>query len=103
MELEEQIRLHKAISKRMEELEEKKRELSQSIMAAMTDKTLQVNGYLVKRFSRLSISLTPEQARPFGAVKMEEVVDKEKLKALYKSGEPIPGVKEISFIHVLIT
>lgn len=100
MSLEEQIRLHKEISKKIEELEEQKRTLSQSIMQAMTGKTLQLGDYLVKRFSRLSISMTPDQARTFNAVKFEEVVDKEKIKMLYRSGNPIAGVKEIEYIQI---
>lgn len=43
MNLEEQIHLHKEISNKIEALEEQKRTLSQSIMQAMSDKTLQVH------------------------------------------------------------
>lgn len=102
MNLEEQIRLHKEISQKIEELEEQKRTLSQSIMQAMPGKNLQLGGYVVKRFSRLSISMTPDQARSLNAVKFEEVIDKEKIKMLYKSGHPITGVKEVAYIQISI-
>jgi hypothetical protein len=100
MNLEEQIHKHKEISKKIEELEELKRALGQSIMHAMQGKSLQLGCYLVKRYSRLSISTTPDEARDFNAIKLEEVVDKDKIKALYKSGRPIPGVKEIEYIVI---
>lgn len=100
MNLEEQIRQHKEISRKIEELEELKRTLSQSIMYAMQGKSLQLGGFLVKRHSRLSITTTTDEARDFNAIKLEKVVDKDKIKALYKSGTPIPGVKEIEYIVV---
>lgn len=102
MHLEEQIRLHKEISQKIEQLEEQKRNLSQSIMQAMQGKSLQMGCYLVRRFSRLSISTTVDQARPFNAIKLEEVVDKEKIKTLHKQGTPFPGVKEVEYIQVTI-
>lgn len=102
MNLEEQIRLHKEISQKIEALEEQKRALTQSIIQAMPDKTLQINGYLVKRFSRLSVSTTLDQARPFNAIKLEEVVDKEKIKLLYKGGSPVDGVKEVNYIQISV-
>ncbi len=48
-----------------------------------------------KMLSFIDLALAWRSA-PFAAVKLEEVVDKDKIKALYKSGEQtIPGVKEI--------
>lgn len=103
MKLEEQIQLHKEISKKIEELEEQKKNLSLSIMQSMSGKSLQLGRYLVRRFSRLSISTTLDQARTVNAIKTEEVVDKEKIKALYKSGQPFPGVKEIEYIQISVS
>jgi hypothetical protein len=102
MNLEEQIQLHKQLSLKIEELEEQKKALGQSILLAMTDKTLQIGNYLVKRFSRLSISTPLEVAIGLKATKMEETVDKEAIKLLYKAGSPIEGVKEISYIQTSI-
>lgn len=100
MSLEDQIRQHKEISLKIEELEAQKKALGQEILRAMEGKSLQVKGYLVKRFSRVSISSTIDQARLFHATKMEEVVDKERLKALFKSGTPVPGIKVIEYIQI---
>ncbi len=100
MHLKDQIRLHKEISQEIVKLEEQKKALSLSIMQTMTGKSLQLDGFLVKRFSRLSISTTIDQARPLDAIKLEEVVDKDKIKTLYKSGLSISGVKEVEYIQV---
>ena len=100
MNLEEQVRQYQELSIKIEELEEQKKALSLSIMQAMEGKSLQFSDYQVRRYCRLSISLTPDQARPFDAVKLEETVDKEKIKGLYKSGLPVPGVKEVEYIVV---
>ena len=100
MDLEEQIRQHKEISQQIQELEERKRVLGQSIMQAMPGKSLQLGCYLVRRHSRLSITTKPDEARHFNAIKLEEVVDKDKIKSLYIGGSQIPGVKEIEYIVV---
>lgn len=102
MNLEEQSHLHKEISRKIEELEEKKKLLGQEILQAMTGKILQMGSYTVRRQSRLSIVTPLDQAREYNAVKLEEVVDKDKLKSLYKSGISIPGVKESEFIIVSV-
>ncbi len=103
MNLEDQIRQHKEISLKIEELEAQKKALGQSIMQAMNSKALQLGPYLVRRFSRLSFTLTVDQARPFKAIKLEEVVDKDKLKELYRQGTSIPGAKEVEYIQISMT
>lgn len=102
MNLEEQIQLHKEISLKIEELEEQKKSLSQSIMQAMQGKSMQFGHYLVKRFCRLSITTTVDQARILSAIKTEEVVDKEKIKMLYAAEKSIPGVKEVEYIQITL-
>lgn len=102
MSLEEEIRLHKEISRKIEELEEQKKKLTLAILQAMSGKSLQFGSYLVRRYSRLSITLPLDQARHYNAVKVEETVDKGKLKELYKAGVSIPGIKEIEYITVSI-
>ena len=101
MNLEEQIKLHRELSNKIEEMEEQKRALSALIMQQMSTKTLQVPGFLVRCFQRLSIKLSIEEARSHQAVKLEEVVDKDKIKALYQKGHQIKGVSEIRYIHIL--
>ena len=68
----------------------------------MQDKTMQIAGHTVRLYSRLSIKLSIEAARTYNAVKLEESVDKEKIKALYQQGTPIQGVSEIHYIQVTL-
>lgn len=98
--LEDQIRLHKTISQKIDELEKKKKTLSFEIMQQMQSKTLQLGGFIVRRISRIQINLSLEEARILDAVKWEESVDKNKVKALYQSGQSIQGVKEIEYIQI---
>lgn len=100
MDLQEQVKKHKEISLKIEELEEQKKKLGQDIMQQMTAATLQLPGYHVRRFNRLSIKLSLDDARLLNAVKWEETVDKDKIKALHKTGQPIDGVSEIQYIQV---
>ncbi len=100
MEIEEELHLYKELTAQIEELEKKKKELSASIMAKMTKKTLHLPHYIVKCISRLSIKTSLEEARRMEAVKMQEVIDKDKIKALYQSGQPVQGVSELYYIQV---
>lgn len=101
MDLQHLIKQHKELSKKIEEMEEQKRALGAAIMQQMNNKTLQVPGYFVRLCNRLSIKLTIDEARYLNAVKMEEVVDKDKIKDLYNSGKPINGVSEIRYIQIV--
>jgi hypothetical protein len=100
MNLEDQVRLYKALSQQIEEMEEKKRALSLTIMQAMQEKTLKLSGFVVRCCSRLNIKVTLDEARSLNAVKLEEMVDKDKIKALCKDGQLINGVTEIKYIQV---
>lgn len=102
MNLQEQVKLHKELSKKIEELEGQKKTLGSAIMKQMTSKTMTFPGFVVRQFNRLSIKLTIEQARAFSAIKLEETVDKDKIKALYNNGQLIDGVSEIQYIQVSI-
>ena len=101
MNLEDQIKLHKTLSLQIEEMEEQKKALGTTIMQAMNEKTLRIPGYIVRRLSRLNIKLSLEEARLLNAIKLEEMVDKDKIKALCKEGQIINGVSEIQYIQVL--
>jgi hypothetical protein len=100
MNLQEQVRLHKSLSRQIEALESQKKQLSATILREMTEKTLHLGPYHVKRCSRLSIKLSLDQARTYHAVKLEETIDKDKIKLLYKSGYPIPNVSENEYIQI---
>ena len=100
MDLEAKIKLHKELSKKIEEMEEQKRSLSITIMQQMESKTLRVPGFLVRCCSRINIKLSIEEARSLNAVKVEEIVDKDKIKSLYNDGQPIKGVSEVHYIQI---
>jgi hypothetical protein len=100
MNLEEQIKMHKELSYAIEELERKKRALGIAIMQQMQGKSMQVANYVVKRFMRLSFKVSLEEARLLNATKMEETVDRDKLKILYQQNYPIQGVSEVHYIQV---
>jgi hypothetical protein len=100
MDLEDQIKLHKALSKKIGEMEEEKKALGLAIMQQMQSKTLRIPGFIVRCCNRLSIKLSLEEARSLNAVKLEEVVDKDKIKDLYHSGQSINGVSEIYYVQV---
>ncbi len=100
MDLEDQIKLHKELSKKIEEMEDQKRVLGLAIMQQMQSKTLRIPGFLVRCCSRLSIKLSIEEARSLNAIKLEELIDKDKIKALYNSGQSINGVSEIHYIQI---
>lgn len=103
MHLQDQVKLHKELSKKIDELEFQKKELGLAIMRQMTTKKLTLPGYVVRRYNRLSIKLTIDEARALNAVKLEESVDKEKIKALHDNGQRINGVNEIEYIQISST
>ncbi len=100
MDLEEKIKHYREISKQIAALEEQRKALGSSILQQMQNKTMQVAQYLVRRYRRLSISLPLDRARELSATKMEETIDREKIKALYEGGQMMEGVSEIEYIQV---
>lgn len=100
MNFEEQVKAHKELSRKIEELEEKKKALGIAIMEQMEGKSQKVADYLVRRFMRLSFKVSIEEARKLNATKMEETVDREKLKMLYNQNYPVEGVSEVHFIQI---
>ncbi len=102
MTLEDKVRAYKELRRKIEELEEQKKPLIEEILQLMPAdaKTLQVAGYQVKRMVRISIRTSLETAKLFDSTKMEEVVDKERLKLLFEQGHPIPDVTQTQFINV---
>jgi hypothetical protein len=102
MTLEDKVNVYKELSRTIEELENQKKGLVQEILQLIPKetKTVCVLDYQVKRMSRFSIKTSLESARAFGAVKVEEVVDKKKIKQLIEQGQFIPDVSEIHYIQV---
>ena len=100
MSLEELVQIYKELALQIAELELKKKGLGLAILEQMSGKTASVAGYTVRRYDRLSIKTSLEEARELGATKMEEVLDKDVLKKLHELGHPVPGISPISFIQV---
>lgn len=100
MNLEEAVKTHRELSKQIEELEEKRKALGIAIMHQMGEKIVHVSHYVVRHCSRLSIKLSLEEARLLDMVKMQEVVDKDRVKTFYEEGHPIPGVSETHYIQI---
>lgn len=100
MNIEDQIKLHKEISRKIEELEEQKKALGLEIMQKMSGKIFRIPGFVVRCYNRLCIKLSLEKARSLNAIKLEETVDKDKIKVLHYSGHAIEGVREIQYIQV---
>ena len=66
----------------------------------MKEKKERVGNFSVCRYDTLSIKTGLDEARHYGAVVLKETVDREKLKALHKSGQEIEGVKKTHYIRV---
>ena len=100
MDLAEKIALYKQLIRQIETLEEEKRKISQEIIAEMTDKRFDTAEFRAIRYQRLSIRPSLELARQLNATKMEEQVDKEKIKQIFHSGVAIEGVEMRSYLTV---
>ena len=102
MSLEAKIAKYVELREQIEELEKQKKTLVAEVLELMPKESPQliVSSYRVKRASIFSIKTTLEAAQQLGAVKTKEVVDKEKIKALYLAGQNPPDVSEVHFIQV---
>lgn len=101
-EIEAKVVVYKKLAEKIEELEAQKKEISQEILRLMPENgnTVHLPQFCVRRIVRLSIKTSVEIAKTFGATKMKEVVDGDKIKKLLTSGCYIPDVSEIQFIQV---
>lgn len=86
----------------IEELERQKKELSAEILELIPKDTANIHlpNCRVKRASLLSIRISLENAKQFGAIRMKEVVDRDKIKELYKAGQNLPDVSEVHYVQV---
>lgn len=102
MTLEEKIIEYKALQEQIKALEEKKAELYKQILASFPRDSGEINSenYRVKRYTKFTIRTTVEEARAFQATKVEESVDKEKIKELIHSGIFVPNVTEASYFFI---
>lgn len=100
MSFEEDVAAYRRLSEQIHALEEQRKALGQKIMGQMTEKKMVFSDCTVHRYMRLSIRMPIEQARSLGATVMVEQIDREKIKELYRLGEPLEGVKEHSYLMV---
>ena len=101
-EIENKVAAYKELGQKIEELEEQKKKLVEEILTLMPQEaqSLRVAHFQVKRIVRLSIKTTLEEAKVWDAIKLEQVLDKQKIKKLFASGQPIPNVSEYQYIQV---
>lgn len=102
MSLETKIARYVELRQQIEDLENQKKMLVSEILALLPQEapSVSIPGYRVKRISLLTIKTSLESAKQLGAVKIKEVVDKEKIKKLYIEGHHPPDVTEVHFIQV---
>lgn len=100
--LEEKVFKYKKLQDQIRQLEEEKQKLQHEILEAFPkeESAIHVAGFEVKRYSRFSIKTSIEDARAFDATKFEEIIDKEKIKKLVKSGLFISDVSETSYFMI---
>jgi len=102
MSLETKIAKYVELRQQIEELERQKKTLVSEVLELFPQETptVFIPGYRIKRASLLSIKTSLENAKQLGAVTTKEVVDKEKIKKLYREGRNPPDVSEVHFIQV---
>lgn len=100
MDLAQKIAAYKQLIVAIEALEKEKQRISQEILAEMPDKRFDTAEFRAIRYQRLSIRPTLELARMLDATKMEEQIDKEKIKQIFYSGVFIEGVEMRSYLTV---
>lgn len=100
MQLDEKIAIYKSLMREIDALEEKKKQMAQEIIAEMPDKKFETCLFKAFRYQRLLIRTSLEEARLLSATKMEERIDREKIKHMFHSGVPIEGVEEHSYLIV---
>jgi hypothetical protein len=102
MTLEEKIIEYKELQAQIKVLEEKKAESYKEILASFPKNSQEINSenFRVKRYTKFTIRTTLEEARAFQATKVEESVDKERIKELIHTGICIPHVTETSYFFI---
>lgn len=102
MSLEEKIVRYREIQEKIKLLEEEKKKVYQEILDSFPDcqKEIFSQTCRVRKFVRMTIKTTLEEARIFQATKTEEIVDKDKIKALIKTGMSIPNVDQVAYFLI---
>ena len=97
---EERIKAYDALKRKIDALEEERKDLMRAILQQMPEKKIEVAGYIVRRCTHFSIKLSLAEARAIDAIKIEEVIDKKKIKALYQLGKLVEGVSETEYLRL---
>lgn len=100
MDLAEKIAVYRQLIEQIEMLDQQKQKISQEILAEMSDKKFETAEFKAIRYQRLSMRPSLELARQLDATKMEEQIDKEKIKQLFHAGIPIEGVEMRAYLVV---
>ena len=100
MSLEDKLVAYRELCRQIQRLEEEKKALSALILQEMPNKKMAFADCIARVYTRLSIRIPMEQARMFDATKMVEQVDRAKIKEIYKSGVPLEGVSEMSYLMI---
>jgi hypothetical protein len=105
MTIESKVAEYIELRSKLEELENQKKRVVAEILELIPKgtNTIQLPHCRVKRASLLSIKTSLENAQRLGAIKIKEVVDRDKIKQLYESGQNPPDVTEVHFIQVYST
>jgi hypothetical protein len=98
--IEDLVKEYKELSAQITALEEKRKAIGKKILPLMPAKKYQVDQWVVRIQSRLSIKTTIEEAKQLGLSKLEEVVDKDKIKELVALGHAIPNVSMFEYVTV---
>lgn len=100
--IEEKVAAYKEVVTQIKELEEKKQSLAAEILESFPvgEKCVRLKDCQVKRYMRLSISTPLSIAKTLGVVKLQEVLDRQKIKELYSTGQEIPNVVETHYISL---
>lgn len=100
--LEALLRAYKEISEQIRQLERQKAEMSRALLNSFPTelKKYSTPQFRVFRQKRLNIKTTLEEARLYNAVKLQEVVDKDRLRSLCLLGEEIPGISYSEYVLV---
>ncbi|HLB52870.1 MAG TPA: hypothetical protein VJK48_04105 [Chlamydiales bacterium] len=95
-----QLERYNRLLQKQDALCKEKKQLTESILSSMSSEMVETSQLKAIREQKLSIRTSLEEARTFGATKMVEQVDKEKIEDLYLSGVSVPGVKLLSHLSV---
>jgi hypothetical protein len=102
MSLEEKIVEYQLINAQIKELEATKQKVYKEILKELprNQKVVFSENFQISQHTRFTIKTSLEEARPFNATKVEEIVDKEKIKQLVLSGLLVPNVTEARYFFI---